>query len=764
MESRAFLPGTRPRAASVPHRLWRKLRVLFPTLALLIMIPELSSGCASHSATTTVVTDRLPYPFTVTNDVVDAYHGVRVADPYRWLEDDNSEATKRWVASHNQVTFAYLSNIPERAAIRARLVQLWNYERYGLPIKRGARYFLTRNDGLQNQSVLYTLETLDGPLTVLLDPNKLSQDGTVALSGFAPSDDGKLVAYGLATAGSDWQEWRVRDVETGADLPDVVRWVKFSNASWTRDGEGFFYSCYDEPKPGDELKGLNYFQKLKYHRLGTPQSEDRIVYERKGHKDWGFYGNVTDDGRYLVISISQGTDPKNRVYYQDLQVPGAPVVELLDDFDASYNFVANLGTRFFFHTDLNASRSRLIAIDITQPGREHWAEIIPESQDNLERVDMVHETFIAGYLHDATSRVKCFDATGRWLRDLELPGLGSVGAFSGRIGDADAFYQFTSFTAPGTVFRFDVAAGTTQVFRQPHLAFDPDRFVTEQVFYRSKDGTRIPMFLCYRKGLERNGQNPTYLYGYGGFRISLVPGFNPANVVWMEMGGVYAVANLRGGGEYGEDWHLAGTKLRKQNVFDDFIAAAEYLILNNYTDSRRLAIGGGSNGGLLVAACMTQRPGLFAAALPSVGVLDMLRFHKFTIGWAWTSDYGSSDDPKEFEALYAYSPLHRVRPGTVYPATLITTADHDDRVVPAHSFKFAAALQAAQAGTAPVLIRIETRAGHSAGKPVGKIVTETADRWAFLVRVFGMNLPPDFGSPIPAPPPAARAEPAPSAP
>lgn len=688
------------------------------------------------------MTTPLHYPTTTRTNVVDHYHGTSVADPYRWLEDDNAPATKAWVEAQNEVTFAYLNAIPGRAAIKARLTKLWNFERYGVPFKEGGRYFYSRNDGLQNQSVLYTVEALDAAPRVLLDPNTLSTDGTVALAGMAISDDGNLLAYGLAASGSDWNEWKVRDVRTGQDLPDHLQWVKFSGASWRKDGSGFYYSRYDAPKSGDTLKGVNKFHKLYFHQLGTEQAADALVYERKDQPDWGFGGYVTDDGRYLIISVSEGTDPKNRVLYKDLAKPNEPVVELLMDFDASYDFVENDGSVFWFKTDLAAPRSRLIAIDVTRPARANWKEVLPQSADTLQGVSVVNQQFIAGYLKDARSVVKIFALDGTPVRDVALPGLGTVGGFSGKRGDTETFFSFTSFTTPGTIYRYDLPTGQSSVFRQPQLDFNAGAYETKQVFYSSKDGTRVPMFLVYKRGLKLNGQNPTLLYGYGGFNISLTPGFSVSRAAWLELGGVYALANLRGGGEYGEDWHQAGTKLRKQNVFDDFVAAAEWLVANHYTSPKKLAIQGGSNGGLLVGACMTQRPELFRAALPAVGVMDMLRFHKFTIGWAWSSDYGSADNADEFTALYAYSPYHNLKPGARYPATMITTADHDDRVVPAHSFKFAARLQEYHRGRNPVLIRIDTKAGHGAGKPTTKQIEEKADELAFLSQELGLQLPP----------------------
>lgn len=684
---------------------------------------------------------QLQYPATRKEEVVDTYHGTSVADPYRWLEDDNAEETKAWVEAQNRVTGAYLAASPERGAISNRLTRLWNFERWGTPSRQGDRYFVSRNNGLQNQSVIYTMASLDGELKELLDPNALSADGTVALSGAAVSDDGQRFAYGVARSGSDWQEWRVRDVRTGQDLPDLVNWVKFSGASWRKDGQGFYYSRYDEPKESEKLTKANYYHKLYYHRVGTPQSADELVYHRPDRKEWNFGGAVTEDGRYLVIVATEGTDPRNRVLYQDLGTPGSGVVELLMEFDADYTFLDNDGPVFWFRTDLAAPRARVIAVDVTRPERSNWKEVIPQAEDTLTSVSVVGDRFFCHYLKDARSVVKVFDLQGRFEREVDLPGIGTASGFGGKRRDRETFYTFSSFTVPGTVFRYDIEAGKSAVWRQPQVDFDSARFETRQVFYQSRDGTRVPMFITHRKGLRLNGRNPTYLYGYGGFNISLTPSFSVPIAAWLEMGGVYALPNLRGGGEYGEAWHKAGTKLRKQNVFDDFIAAAEWLIANGYTVPDRLAIGGGSNGGLLVGACMTQRPELFAAALPAVGVMDMLRFHKFTIGWAWTSDYGSSDNPEEFKALAAYSPYHNLKPGVSYPATLVTTADHDDRVVPAHSFKFAARLQECQAGPRPALIRIETKAGHGAGKPTSKLIAEAADRWAFLVHELGMRKP-----------------------
>ena len=703
-------------------------------LHTMILSGLLASDVAGFAAMPTV-----SYPTTRTTNQVDDYQGVSVPDPYRWLEDDNATETKDWVTAQNKVTYGYLAAIPQGPAIKQRLKKLWNYERYNVPTKQGERYFFSRNDGLQNQAVLYTLPTLDAEPTVLLDPNKLSTDGTIALAGSAISDDGNLMAYGLSASGSDWEEWKVRDVRTGQDLPDSLKWVKFSGAAWTKDGKGFFYSRYDEPKADAQLTKVNYFQKVYYHVVGTPQSADRLVYNRPDHKDWGFGTTVTDDGHYLLIDVTEGTDTRNRLYYQDLTTPGSPMVELLNDFDAQYAFVDNDGPLFWINTDLHAPRGRVIAVDITKPARANWREVIPQAAEPLKGVHTLNNSFVCEYLKDARSQVKLFSLTGQFLSELALPGIGSAGWFAGKRKDTETFYSYTSFTVPGSIYRQDLATGTSTLFRAPKVDFNPADYVTTQIFYHSKDGTRVPMFITHKKGLALDGNNPTLLYGYGGFDISLSPTFSPAYLVWMEMGGVYAMANLRGGGEYGREWHEAGTKLKKQNVFDDFIAAGEWLIANHYTSSKKLAISGASNGGLLIGACETQRPDLYGACLPSVGVMDMLRFNKFTIGWAWMSDYGSPENPEEFKALHAYSPLHNIHPGIKYPPTLITTGDHDDRVVPAHSFKFAATMQAAQAGDAPILIRIETKAGHGAGKPTSKIIEEAGDKWAFLVQSLGMN-------------------------
>jgi prolyl oligopeptidase len=689
------------------------------------------------------------YPVTRTVDQQDNYHGATVADPYRWLEDANSAETADWVKAQNQLTQGYLAQIPGRDAIKARLTTLWNYERFSVPFKEGGRYFYSRNDGLQNQPVLYTMTSLADMPRLLLDPNTLAADGTVALAGLAVSPNGKYLAYSTAASGSDWNEIRVRDIDSGRDVADQIKWVKFSRTAWLHDGSGFFYSRYDEPTEAGKLAAVNYFQKLYFHKIGTPQSADTLVYDRPDHKDWGFAAEVTEDGRFLVITASQGTENKNRVFYKDLRQKDGKVVGLLEDFDAAYNFVGNDGQVFYFHTERNAPRGRIVAIDVKKPAVLSWKQVVPESGSTLVSASLVNNQLLVDYLSDAHSLVKVFDLRGRALHDIALPGLGTAAGFSGKRTDTETFYSYTSFTTPSTIYRHDLKTNQSSVYRQPKVDFDPAAYETRQEFFTSRDGTRVPMFIVAKKGLKYDGTNPTYLYGYGGFNISLTPTFSVANLAWLEMGGVYVMANLRGGGEYGEQWHEAGTKLKKQNVFDDFIGAAEWLVAHKVTAPAKLAIGGGSNGGLLVGAAMTQRPDLFAAAIPQVGVLDMLRFHKFTIGWAWTSDYGSSDNADEFKALFKYSPLHNLKQGVCYPATMITTADHDDRVVPAHSFKFAAAAQAAQAGqpgAAPILIRIDSKAGHGAGKPTTKQIEEVADRWGFLTRALHMDTAETSGS------------------
>ncbi|MBI5547570.1 MAG: S9 family peptidase [Deltaproteobacteria bacterium] len=682
---------------------------------------------------------RLVYPATRMADVADDYFGTKVPDPYRWLEDDNSTETAAWVKAQNAVTDAFLASIPEREAIRARLTKLWDYERFGSPWKRGKHYFYLRNSGLQNQSVLYVTDAPEKEGRVLLDPNTLSADGTVALAGLSSSEDGRLLAYALAEAGSDWHAWRVREVATGKDRPDLVRWAKFGGASWKKDGSGFFYSRFDEPKPGEEKKGATQNQKVFFHALGTPQEQDVLIYARPDHPDWYLFAGVTDDGRWLVINAAQGTNPENAVFLLDLAKRGAKPEPLLDRMDASYEVVGNDGDTFYVKADLRAPRGRLVAIrrGATEPGT--WREIIPEAQgkDVLQQVSLLGDRFFAVWMRDAKSAVEAFDLAGKRVAEIALPSIGTAAGFGGRRTDRETFFVHTGFTAPASIWRVRVKDLSVKPFRASKVDFDPEAYEARQVFFASKDGTQIPMFLLHKKGLVLDGRNPTILYGYGGFKSAITPSFNPTRIAWLEGGGVYALANLRGGGEYGQAWHDAGRLANKQNVFDDFVAAAEWLIAQRYTSPEKLAINGASNGGLLVGAVMTQRPELFAAAVPEVGVMDMLRFHLFTVGWGWKSDYGSSETKEGFQNLMRYSPLHSLKAGTRYPATLVMTADHDDRVVPAHSFKFTAALQAAQAGPAPVLARIQVRAGHGAGTPVQKTIEERTDMLAFLARVLG---------------------------
>ena len=702
------------------------------TLSLAVLLTSAFIACADDSFT---------YPETKKVEQVDDYHGTKVKDPYRWLEDDvrESEEVAAWVKAENEVTFGFLENIPQRKAIEERLTELWDFEKFGSFFKEGGRYYYLHNTGLQNQYVLFVMDSLDTEPRVLIDPNTWSDDGTVALSGMSFSDDGRYMAYGIQDGGSDWRTWRVMEIDGTRVLEDELKWLKFTDTTWTRDGKGFFYSRYDEPKEGAEFQSLNLNQKVFYHRVGTSQADDVLVYSRPDNPDWGFQAEVTEDGRYLIITIWKGTDDKYRIVYKDLAETYAAPVELITNFDNEYSFIGNDGPLFFFKTDLDAPKRRIIAIDTRHPDRAAWKEIVPEAENVLTGVSLVGNQFITDYLKDARSEVKLYAMDGRFLADLELPGIGSAGGFGGKRTDTETFYSFSSFAVPPSIYRYDMITRKSTLLKRADVDFIPEDYVTEQVFYTSKDGTRVPMFLTHKKGIKRDGSNPTLLYGYGGFNVALTPRFSISRLAWMEMGGIYAQANLRGGGEYGEAWHKAGTKLEKQNVFDDFIAAAEWLIDEGYTCREKLAIQGGSNGGLLVGACMAQRPDLFGACLPAVGVMDMLRFHKFTAGRFWVDDYGSADDPEEFKALYAYSPYHNLKDGTAYPPTLITTADTDDRVVPGHSFKFAARLQEAHKGDNPVLIRIETRAGHGSGKPTSMIIEEIADQWAFLVKILGMD-------------------------
>ncbi|MCA9087523.1 MAG: S9 family peptidase [Planctomycetaceae bacterium] len=694
-------------------------------------------------------------PMTKRVDQVDDFHGTSVADPYRWLEDDvrvNPEVAA-WVEAQNRHTFAFLEQIPERKTIAARLTKLWDFEKFGTPFKAGGRYYFYKNNGLQNQYVLYRQDSLDAPPQVLIDPNTWSDDGTVALAGTVFSDDGRYVTYGVQEAGSDWRIWKVLEIETGKVLDDELRWIKFNSPDWTPDGNGFFYARFPEPVEGAEFQNLNVNQKVYYHRLGQPQSDDVLVFHRPDEPEWGYSCSVSEDGRYLIITIHLGTDDRYRVYVKDLSEPYGMPVPVVDNFHQEYSFVGNDGPVLFFKTDLEAPLKRVIAVDLREvrnmpvdpESPPPHREIIPEQDTTMSDVALVGNAFIVDALRDARSQISLFDLRGKKVRDVELPGIGSASGFGGKRTDTETFYSFSSFATPPSNYRYDILTGESTLLQRAEVDCDPEAYEVKQVFYESNDGTKVPMFLAHKKGLKLDGSNPTLLYGYGGFNIALTPGFSISRLAWMEMGGVFVMANLRGGGEYGERWHKAGTKLNKQNVFDDFIAAAEWLIAEKYTQPSKLAIQGGSNGGLLVGACMTQRPELFGACLPAVGVMDMLRFHRFTAGRYWVDDYGSADNADEFAALFAYSPYHNAKSGTCYPPTLITTADTDDRVVPGHSFKFAAAIQEAQGCDNPILIRIETKAGHGAGKPTSKIIEELTDQWAFLVKTLGVTLPKGFG-------------------
>ncbi len=684
------------------------------------------------------------YPAAHTVDHVDDYHGTRIPDPYRWLEDPSTPQARKWIEAQNALVDGFLAQDPERNAIRKRLADLWDFPKQWAPEKHGGRYFQLRNTGLQNQDVLVVMDHLDQDARVLLDPNSLSDEGTVAFNVWSVSSDGRWLAYATSESGSDWLTWHVRDVDTGKDLPDCVRWSKFCRAEWREDCAGFYYNRYDAPEKGKEITAQNYFQKVYFHRLGTSQEEDQLVYDKPDQKEWNFDTYVAEDDQFIIFLVGQGTDVRNRVFYRDLG-SAAPVVALISELEATYLFLGNDGPIFYFHTNLGATRGRVIAVDITQPEMENWRTMIPESDDTIELVKMVHDEFIVLYLQDAHHLLKRYDLAGNPLGEIEFPTLGSIPTkgyyrnLTGRRKDDELFFTFWSFLYPPTVYRFDFKSGSTELLYAPPLDLDPGEFEIRQVFATSKDGTHVPIFLTHRKNLTLDGNNPTLLYGYGGFNIALVPQFSVTNLAFVEMGGVLAWANLRGGAEYGEEWHQAGMLHNKQNVFDDFIACGEYLIREKITSSSRLSILGRSNGGLLVGACMTQRPDLFGAAVPVVGVMDMLRFHQFTIGWAWVSDYGSSEDPEQFKTLLAYSPLHNLKPGAAYPPTLVVTSDHDDRVVPAHSFKFAAALQAAQSGDSPILIRVQTKTGHGVGKPTAKLIEEAADILSFLSLTLGIR-------------------------
>ncbi|NCC73602.1 MAG: S9 family peptidase [Sphingobacteriia bacterium] len=678
------------------------------------------------------------YPETKTVDVTDDYHGTTIADPYRWLEDDKSEETAAWVEAQNKVTFGYLEQIPFREDIKNRLTQIWDYPKYSVTFKKGDRYFYFKNDGMQNQSVLYVQESLEDTARVLLDPNLLSEDGTVALSGYDVSRDGKYLAYGISRGGSDWNEIYILEIESGKTLDDHLMWIKFSGIAW--HGDGFYYSRYDEPT-GSELSGKNEYHKVFYHKTGTPQTEDMLIYENKEFPLRNYAAGVTDDEKFLIIYETESTSG-NAMYIKDLTKQESQFEAIVDGFDHDFTVIDDYDGKLLVRTNYEAPKYQLIQIDPTQKEQSNWKTILPEQENVLENVTLVGGKIVAEYMKDAYSQAFIYDMTGTQTGSLDLPGIGTLAGFSGKKEENIAFYGFTSFTFPTTIYKYDIEKNESVVYRNPELDFDPTAYETKQVFYESKDGTKVPMFIVHKKGIALNGNNPTLLYGYGGFNISLTPGFSVTRLILLEQGGIFAMPNLRGGGEYGKEWHEAGTKERKQNVFDDFIAAAEYLIENKYTSPDYLAVQGGSNGGLLVGAVMTQRPDLFQVALPAVGVLDMLRYHLFTIGWAWATDYGKSDVPEEFEYLIKYSPLHNLKTGTCYPATLVTTADHDDRVVPAHSFKFIASLQQHQGCSNPTLIRIETKAGHGAGKPTSKVIEEYADVYAFIF--YNMGFKPSF--------------------
>jgi len=676
---------------------------------------------------------RIEYPKTRKTDQKDNYFSTTVADPYRWLEDDNSKETEEWVKAQDSVTFDYLSKIPYRDKIKKRLTEIWNYTKLSSPFKRGHHYFYFKNDGLQNQSVLYIQETLDGPAKVFLDPNKLSADGTVALAGLDVSKDGKYFAYSIARSGSDWNEIFVKDINTGKNLSDHLFWVKFSGISFYKDG--FFYSRYDKPAENALLTKSNEFQKVYYHKIGTEQSKDKLIFQNLNNPKRMYGASVTEDERYLCISESEATDG-NALYIKDFSKRNSKFKKIAEGFNYDYNIVGNIKNKFFIVTNFEAPRYKLISIDVNTNKRK---DIIPERKDVLKNCSIIAGKLVTSYMKDAHSVIKVYNIDGSFDYDIKLPGIGSCGGLNGKKDEDIAFYTYSSFTTPAIIYKYNFKTKETELYNKPDVKFDPSKYTTKQVFYKSKDGTKIPMFLTYKKGLKLNGKNPTLLYGYGGFNISLTPGFSARRVIWIENGGIFAIANLRGGGEYGEEWHKAGTKLNKQNVFDDCIAAAEYLIKNKYTSPEKLVLKGGSNGGLLVGAVINQRPDLFRVAIPEVGVMDMLRYHKFTIGWAWAGDYGTSEDSIQFNNLIKYSPIHNIKENIEYPSVLVTTADHDDRVVPAHSFKYIATLQEKYKGNNPVLIRIETKAGHGGGMPVSKQIDEYTDIWSFIFYNLGIN-------------------------
>ncbi|MCD4698196.1 MAG: prolyl oligopeptidase family serine peptidase [Bacteroidales bacterium] len=709
------------------------MKRLIPLFLLLVMIGI--AGCEQTQKMKKITT--LPYPHTNKVDTVDVYFGTNVPDPYRWLEDDNSDETAEWVTAQNEVTFGYLEQIPFRDKIKSRLEQIWDYPKFGTPFKEGNNYFFFKNDGMQNQYVMYKQATLEAEPEVFLDPNSFSEDGTVALSGLEFDKGGKLMAYSISKSGSDWSEIFVMDVETKEKLSDNLKWIKFSGMSWKDDG--FYYSRYDAPKEGDELIAKNEYHKVYFHKLGTSQDEDILIHKNDDHPLRNAYAGTTEVESFVFLSESEGTSG-NSLAVKKLDGSQDDFTVIIGDFENEYNVIDNLGEQLLIMTNDGAPKWKLVLVDPANPGKENWKDIIPEKEEVLQSISLTGGKIVAEYMKDATSVAYIYDYEGNYLENLQLPGIGSMSGMRGKKDDNEAFYSFTSFTFPSAVYKFDMETNTSEVYTQSEIDFNVDAYETKQVFYTSKDGTKVPMFIVHKKGMKMNGKNPTYLYGYGGFNISLTPSFSITRLILLENGFVFAMANLRGGGEYGEEWHEGGTKLNKQNVFDDFIAAADYLIRESYTSPEKLAIAGGSNGGLLVGACMIQRPDLFKVALPAVGVMDMLRYHKFTIGWAWASDYGTSEESEEmFKCLLGYSPVHTLNKGVHYPATLITTADHDDRVVPAHSFKYAATLQEMHEGENPVLIRIDVKAGHGGGKPTAKIIEEYTDEWAFMMYNLGVE-------------------------
>lgn len=697
-------------------------------MTLLLLMSVLFIACQNNN--------KMIYPKTKKVDTIDVYFDTEVADPYRWLEDDTSDETAEWVKAQNKVTQSYLNQIPQRKRLKERLTQLMNYEKIGTPFKKGERYFFYKNDGLQNQSVLYVQNSLDDEPKVFLDPNKLSDDGTIALANISFSKDAKYVAYTVSQSGSDWRNIYVMDSQTLEVIDGPIEWAKFTGASWR--GNGFYYSAYDAPEAGKEFSSVNENHKIYYHKVGTPQSEDQLVYANKKYPKRFYSAGVSTDEDLLFIYES-GEGRGNALFLKPSDDLSSPLITMAENFNYQYYPIEVINNKIYIYTNYKAPKYRLMVTDVSKPQIENWKELIPETENVLSNAQVIGKQLILTYDQDASNKAYICHLDGKEAKEIELPAIGSVG-FSGNRDDKECFYSFTSFTQPGSTYTFDIEKNESVLYRSPQIDFNSDEFITQQLFFESKDGTQIPMFITHKKGLELNSNNPVYLYGYGGFNISLNPSFSVSRLPFLEQGGIYAQVNLRGGGEYGEDWHIAGTKKQKQNVFDDFISAAEYLIANKYTSTNKIAIVGGSNGGLLVGACMTQRPDLFQVAIPQVGVLDMLRYHKFTIGWNWASDYGTSEEsPEMFKYLLGYSPLHNLTKGVSYPATLITTADHDDRVVPAHSFKFAAALQEANDGKNPTLIRIDTKAGHGAGKPTEKVIEEQSDIYGFIMYHLDMN-------------------------